>query len=68
MTDQTIKTLTENIEAPQFDEVVFNSPPELSKATVAVVTSASLHHPGQDDFTPMDTGFSFLTGFERGSL
>lgn len=65
MADQTIKTLTENLEAPVFDTVAFTSPPPLSEATVAIVTSASLHHPDQEDFTPMDTGFRILDGNRR---
>ena len=51
MADQTIKTLTENLEAPKFDTVAFTSPPPLSEATVAIVTSAALHlnHTFQSD-------------------
>ena len=65
MTDQKIKSMTENVEAPVFDTVVFNSPPKLSEATVAVVTTASLHHPDQEDFGPQDTGFRILDGSRR---
>jgi D-proline reductase (dithiol) PrdB len=65
MTDQFIKSLTENLEAPTFDMVAFQSPPTLSEATVAIVTSASLHHPGQEDFTPTDIGFRILDGKRR---
>lgn len=65
MADQTIKTLTEDMEAAEFETVAFHSPPALSEATVAIVTSASLHHPDQEDFTPMDTGFRVLDGTRR---
>ena len=65
MADQDIKTLTENLEAPVFDKVAFQSPPALSEATVAIVTTAALHHPDQEDFTPMDTGFRVLYGNRR---
>jgi len=65
MADQIIKSLTENLEAPEFDTVAFHLPPSLSEATVAIVTSASLHHPDQDDFTPTDTGFRILDGSRR---
>jgi len=68
MADQTIKTLTENLEAPNFDMVAFNSPPPLSEATVAIVTSAALRHPDQEDFTPSDTGFRILDGNRRDYL
>ena len=65
MADREIKKLTENLEAPVFDTIAFNSPPALSEATVAVVTSASLHHPDQDDFAPGDIGFRILDGNRR---
>ena len=65
MADQTIKTITENLEAPNFDTVAFQTPPALSEATVAIVTSAALVHPDQEDFEPMDTGFRILDGNRR---
>jgi D-proline reductase (dithiol) PrdB len=65
MADQTIKTLTENLEAPVFDTVAFSSPAALREVTVAIVTSAALLHPEQEDFTPMDTGFRVLDGNRR---
>ena len=34
-------------------------------ATVAVVTTASLHHPEQEDFSVADTGFRVLDGARR---
>ncbi|MBU4315846.1 MAG: hypothetical protein KKF30_01075 [Proteobacteria bacterium] len=68
MTDQIIKSMVENLEAPVFDTVAFTSPPKLSEATVAVVTTASLHHPEQDDFGPQDTGFRILDGRRRDYL
>ena len=33
---------------------------ELAVATVAIVTSASLHHETDDDFAPVDTGYRVL--------
>ena len=36
--------------------------PPLEKATVALVTTASLHHPEQDDFAPTDTSYRVLDG------
>lgn len=65
MADQNIKSLTENLPAPVFETVAFHSPPPLSEATVAIVTSASLHHPEQEVFSPMDTGFRVLDGNRR---
>ncbi|MBW1813188.1 MAG: hypothetical protein JRJ39_05805 [Deltaproteobacteria bacterium] len=65
MADQTIKSMTENMEAPVFDTVAFHSPPALSEATVAIVTTAALHHPDQEEFTPLDAGFRILDGNRR---
>ncbi|MEL7156634.1 MAG: glycine/sarcosine/betaine reductase selenoprotein B family protein, partial [Actinomycetota bacterium] len=38
----------------------FTTPPPLREATVAILTSASLHHPEQPDFGPADTSFRRL--------
>ena len=65
MADQDVKIMAANVEAPQFDSVAFSSALDLSEATVAVVTSASLHHPDQDDFAPQDTGFRILDSARR---
>ena len=35
-------------------------PKSLQDATVAIVTSASLHHETDDDFAPVDTGYRVL--------
>lgn len=55
-----IKARSANLEAPVFDNVAFTTPPALSEATVAILTSASLHHPEQPDFQPNDTSFRVL--------
>jgi D-proline reductase (dithiol) PrdB len=65
MADKDVKAMAENVEAPVFDTVAFTSPPDLTTATVAVVTSASLHHEDQEDFSPNDTGFRVLDGKQR---
>ena len=65
MADSDIKALTENLPAPDFETTAFTTPPPLSEATVAIVTTASLHHPDQDDFAPMDTGYRVLDGSRR---
>ena len=65
MSDREVKALAENVDAPQFEERAFTIPPELSKAKVAVVTSASLHHVDQDDFDPADEGFRVLDNRKR---
>ena len=55
-----IKNRSAGLEAPVFEATAFTTPPPLSRATVAIVTSASLHHPEQPDFTPADTSFREL--------
>lgn len=65
MSDTTIKALTADLELATPDEAAFTTPPPLSEATVAVVTSASLHHPDQDDFAPADTGYRVLDNARR---
>ncbi|MGB5757485.1 MAG: glycine/sarcosine/betaine reductase selenoprotein B family protein [Acidimicrobiales bacterium] len=65
MTDQQVKAMTADIETPEFETTAFTTPPPLSEATVAIVTSASLHHPDDDDFAPADTGFRVLSAERR---
>ena len=65
MTDQQVKAMSADIETPTFDETAFTTPPPLSEATVAIVTSASLHHPDDDDFAPADTGYRVLSSTRR---
>lgn len=60
-----MKALTADIETPVFETTAFTTPPPLAEATVAIVTSASLHHPEQDDFAPVDTGYRILDGHRR---
>ena len=65
MADGDIKRLTEDLPGEQFETTPFTSPKPLAEATVAVVTTASLHHPDQDDFAPIDTGYRILDGHRR---
>lgn len=65
MGDRDVKALTENLETPVFDVTAFTKPVPLATATVAIVTSASLHHPDQPDFTGGDTTFRILHGTRR---
>jgi len=65
MADSDIKALTEDLPAPNFDTTAFTTPKPLSESTVAIVTTASLHHPDQDDFAPMDTSYRVLDGSRR---
>lgn len=68
MSDTGIKDEVRDIECPAFDNPAFHIPPRLEEATVALVTSASLHHPEQDDFAPMDTSYRVLDGSRRDYL
>jgi D-proline reductase (dithiol) PrdB len=65
MTDKQVKAMTADIETPTFETTAFTTPPPLDEATVAIVTSASLHHPDDDDFAPADTGFRVLDAERR---
>ena len=65
MADREIKDVTRHLDYPVFDNPAFTAPPPLDQATVALVTTASLHHPGQDDFTPTDTSYRILDGARR---
>ena len=65
MADADLKAQTADIPTPEFETTAFTTPPPLSEAKVALVTTASLHHPDQDDFAPMDTGYRVLDGSRR---
>lgn len=65
MSDKQVKAMAEDMEAPVFDDTAFTIPPKLSEATVAVVSSASLHHEGQEDFAPADVGYRVLDNRKR---
>ncbi len=65
MADRDMKAMTADIETPVFEQTAFTTPPPLSEATVAIVTTASLHHPDQEDFGPADTGYRILDGSRR---
>lgn len=65
MADADVKAMTSEIDCPTFEQTAFTTPKPLSQCTVAVVTTASLHHPEQPDFTGNDTGFRVLDGRRR---
>jgi D-proline reductase (dithiol) PrdB len=65
MTDRRSKALTADLELPHFETTAFTPPPPLAEATVAIVTTAALHHPEQPDFAPTDTSFRVLDGARR---
>ena len=65
MADHDVKNLTSEIECPVFESTAFTGPMPLAGATVAIVTSASLHHPDQPDFAGGDTSYRILDGSRR---
>lgn len=65
MADRDVKASAADAPAPEFESTAFTPAPDLAGANVAVVTSASLHHPDQDDFAPTDVGYRILDGARR---
>jgi D-proline reductase (dithiol) PrdB len=65
MADEQLKAMTADIETPVFETTAFTVPKPLREATVAIVTSASLHHPDDEDFAPGDTGYRVLSASRR---
>ncbi len=65
MADHDVKAMSADIETPVFEQRAFTKPKPLSEAKVAIVTTASLHHPDQEDFAPADTGYRVLDGSRR---
>ncbi len=57
-----IKERSAGLEAPVFEDAAFTTPPPLAEATVAILTSASMHHPDQPGFEVVDTGYRVLDG------
>ncbi len=68
MADQDIKSAVQDIEWSVLEQPAFTTPPPLEEATVAIVTSASLHHTDQDDFAPKDTSYRVLDAARRDYL
>jgi D-proline reductase (dithiol) PrdB len=60
LNDLRTKALTADLELPTFEAPAFTVPPPLGECTVALVTTASLHHPEQDDFERTDATFRIL--------
>jgi len=60
MTDAMIKKGASKAECPTPENPAFVIPKPLNEAKVAIVTSASLHHEDDDDFSPSDTGYRVL--------
>ena len=65
MSDKMAKAQFAEIEPPVFEETAFTHPPSLDEATVALVTTASLHHGDQDGLDAYGAGYSVLDGSRR---
>ena len=65
MSDAFVKAMGEDRPPWVFEEQAFTQPPPLNEATVAIVSTASLHHAEQDDFAPADTGYRILDNSKR---
>jgi hypothetical protein len=50
--DAQLTAMTADIETPVFEHLAFTRRKPWSEATVAIVTSTSLHHPDDEDFAP----------------
>ena len=60
-----VKTFMDGLEAADFAETAFTTPKPLSESTVAILTSAALHHPEQAQFDPRDTSFRQIDASRR---
>ena len=60
-----VKKLMAGLEATEFDTTAFTTPKPLAESTVAIMTSAALHHPDQPGFDPRDTSFRRLDSARR---
>jgi len=48
MADADMRRMVADLPAPEFERPAFTSPPPLSEATVALVTTAGLMRPGEE--------------------
>ena len=62
MADAHVKAMTAELECPVFEQTAFVRAKPLAECTVAIVTSASLHHRDQPDFAGGDTTYRVLDG------
>lgn len=65
MSDAAMRALVNDIPVPEFDTTPFTVPPELRRATVAIVTTAALRRPDDPTFGPGDESFRLLPGAAR---
>jgi D-proline reductase (dithiol) PrdB len=63
--DQMMRAHAATLPVPQFDTLAWTQPPELSAATVAIVTSAALHSPDDEGFESGDTSYRVIRREQR---
>ena len=64
--DDAMRELGKQLPVPEFDTTAFTVRTKpLSESTVAIVTSAALHRPDQEGFSPTDTGFRRIDRADR---
>ena len=63
--DQMMREFGANLPVPEFETTPWTTPPPLTEATVAVVTSAALHRTDQDQFAADDTGYRMIDRVDR---
>ena len=63
--DQAMRDYASKLPAPTFENPAWVTPPLLSEATVAIVTSAALHLADDERFGPGDTSYRFVDRFAR---
>lgn len=63
--DQMMRAHAAGLPVPEFAELAWTDPPPLSEATVAIVTSAALHHPDDEGFESGDTSYRVIPREQR---
>ena len=63
--DEVMRDHAAGLPVPEFGDPAFTIPPPLADATVAIVTTAALHRPDDDQFTASDTSFRTLDRADR---
>ena len=60
MSDAASRAYAAGLPNPEFAGTARSDAPPLSEATVAIVTTAAIHHPGDDGFDFDDTGYRLI--------
>lgn len=63
--DQAMRALGDDIPIPTFEQPAFTSPPPLSEARVAIVTTAAMMRPGDEPWEHGQTSFRVFDRAER---